>query len=130
MRFSDQVPARFQPAVRTVERLAEDDGCLAALLFGSIARGEAADDSDVDVHVVSREANPCREINHPVVGDEIYNEGRDKTVADLNIRKAISSLGRFFLHAERLSFMHPKTQERMEFKQEMPAELKEFLDLL
>ena len=51
MRFSDQVPARFQPAVRTVERLAEDDGCLAALLFGSIARGEAADDSDVDVLV-------------------------------------------------------------------------------
>src|SRR5206468_2221367 len=69
-------------------------------------------------------------INHPVVGDEIYNEGRDNTVADTNIRNAIASMNRFFLHAERLSFTHPVTHERMDFTQEMPAELKEFLDLL
>jgi pseudouridine synthase, RluA family len=69
-------------------------------------------------------------INNPIVGDEIYNEGRDNTVADINVRNAIKSMGRFFLHAEQLSFMHPKTQEKLEFKQEMPAELKEFLNLL
>ncbi|MFT3743234.1 MAG: RluA family pseudouridine synthase [Pyrinomonadaceae bacterium] len=69
-------------------------------------------------------------INHPVVGDEIYNEGRDNTVADNTIRKAIASMPRFFLHAEKLSFTHPKTGERLEFTQEMPTELKEFLDLL
>ena len=66
-------------------------------------------------------------INHPVVGDEIYNEGRDKTVADTDIRNAIRSLGRFFLHAERLSFTHPKTGERLEFKQDLPDELTGFL---
>ena len=66
-------------------------------------------------------------INHPVVGDEIYNEGRDKTVADTDIRNAIKSLGRFFLHAERLSFTHPKTGERLEFKQDLPDELTGFL---
>ena len=69
-------------------------------------------------------------INHPVVGDEIYNEGRDNTVSDITVRNAINSLGRFFLHAERLSFNHPKTGERLEFTQELPAQLKEFLDLL
>ena len=69
-------------------------------------------------------------INHPVVGDEIYNEGRDNTIADTNVRNAINSLGRFFLHAERLSFNHPKTGERLEFTQELPSQLKEFLDLL
>lgn len=69
-------------------------------------------------------------INHPVVGDEIYNEGRDNTVADMQIRNAIKSLGRFFLHAEQLSFTHPKTQERMEFTQPLPKELNDFLDLL
>ncbi|MFN2501922.1 MAG: RluA family pseudouridine synthase, partial [Pyrinomonadaceae bacterium] len=69
-------------------------------------------------------------INHPVVGDEVYNEGRDKTVADTNVRNAINSLGRFFLHAEQLSFTHPKTGERMEFKQEMPDELADFLHKL
>ena len=69
-------------------------------------------------------------INHPIVGDEIYNEGRDNTVADTNTRNAIASMNRFFLHAERLSFAHPKTGERMEFMQPLPTELSEFLLLL
>jgi 23S rRNA pseudouridine1911/1915/1917 synthase len=69
-------------------------------------------------------------INHPVVGDATYNEGRDNNVADIDIRHAIKSLGRFFLHAQRLSFTHPKTGERMEFTQEMPEQLSEFLELL
>ncbi len=69
-------------------------------------------------------------INHPVVGDTIYNEGRDNTVADSHVRNAIASLGRFFLHAERLSFTHPVSGERMDLKQELPAELKAFMDLL
>ena len=69
-------------------------------------------------------------INHPVVGDEIYNEGRDNTVADITMRNAIASMPRFFLHAEQLSFTHPKTQERMEFTQPLPDELTDFLKLL
>ncbi len=69
-------------------------------------------------------------INHPVVGDEIYNEGRDNTVADSYARNGIASMNRFFLHAERLSFTHPVTKERMEFTQELPPELNQFLDLL
>ena len=69
-------------------------------------------------------------INHPVVGDETYNAGRDKTVADLKIRKAIADLGRFFLHAEKLSFTHPKTGERLSFNQPLPEELDGFLELV
>ena len=69
-------------------------------------------------------------INHPIVGDEIYNEGRDNTVADTNVRNAIASMPRFFLHAEKLSFTHPKTGERMDFIQQIPVELRDFLDHL
>jgi 23S rRNA pseudouridine1911/1915/1917 synthase len=69
-------------------------------------------------------------INHPVVGDTTYNEGRDKTVADAIIRSAILNLGRFFLHAEKLAFTHPKTSEKMSFTVQLPTELKQFLDLL
>ncbi len=69
-------------------------------------------------------------INHPVVGDEIYNEGRDNTVADSYARNGIASMHRFFLHAEKLSFTHPVTKERLEFTQELPPELNQFLDLL
>jgi len=69
-------------------------------------------------------------INHPVVGDEVYNSGRDKTVGDHSIRKAIAGLGRFFLHAEKLAFDHPATGERMKFTVPLPGDLSEFLELL
>lgn len=69
-------------------------------------------------------------INHPVVGDEIYNEGRDNTVADTEVRNAIKSLNRFFLHAEKLSFDHPVSGETREFTASLPPELSSFLQRL
>ncbi len=69
-------------------------------------------------------------INHGVVGDETYNGGRDNTIKDLNVRRAVKDLNRFFLHAERLGFTHPETLERLEFYAPMPVELKDFLELL
>ena len=69
-------------------------------------------------------------INHPVVGDELYNEGRDNTVSDVQIRQAISTLGRFFLHSEKLSFVHPVTKKKMDFTSPLPDELKNLLRLM
>ncbi len=69
-------------------------------------------------------------LKHPIVGDETYNEGRDGTINDAQIRKAVKELGRFFLHAEKLSFIHPVTKEKLEFTQPMPGELTELLKLL
>ena len=69
-------------------------------------------------------------INHPVVADETYNEGRDKTVADSQVRKAIQNIHRQFLHAEKLAFTHPKTRERLLFSAAVPAELQVLLDTL
>lgn len=69
-------------------------------------------------------------INHPVVGDETYNGGRDKTVADVKARAAISKLNRVFLHAEQLGFYHPTTNEWIKFNAPLPDELNRFLMLL
>ncbi len=69
-------------------------------------------------------------LNHPVVGDETYNEGRDNTIADVKIRQAINNLDRFFLHAEKLSFTHPKTNEKMDFHAPLPKELANLLELI
>lgn len=69
-------------------------------------------------------------INHPVVGDATYNEGRDNTIADGEIGKGVEKLDRFFLHAEKLSFAHPKTGERLSFTSDLPEELAELLKLL
>jgi len=69
-------------------------------------------------------------INHPVVGDATYNAGRDNTIADAEIKKAVEKLGRFFLHAERLAFSHPVRSDRMEFRSPLPDELTALLSLL
>ena len=69
-------------------------------------------------------------INHPVVGDAVYNEGRDNTIADNEIKKAVEKLNRFFLHAERLAFTHPVSGERLDFVTTIPPELVEFLEIL
>ena len=69
-------------------------------------------------------------INHPVVGDATYNEGRDNTIANAEIKKAVQKLDRFFLHAERLAFTHPENGERLSLSCDRPAELKSLLGLL
>ena len=72
----------------------------------------------------------CAYINHPVVGDETYNAGRDKSVANIEIRQAIQRLDRFFLHAHKLYFTHPETKEYLKFSAPLPDELTRFLELL
>ena len=88
----------------------------------------------VDVEIKTGRTHQIRvhlaSINHPVVGDETYNEGRDNTIANVDVKNAIRKMGRFFLHAEKLSFAHPRSGERLSFTTEIPAELKELLDLL
>ncbi|HMQ03562.1 MAG TPA: RluA family pseudouridine synthase [Pyrinomonadaceae bacterium] len=69
-------------------------------------------------------------INHPVVGDATYNEGRDNTIANPDIRRAVEKLNRFFLHAEHLAFTHPHTGERISLNCELPPELKSLLEQL
>ena len=69
-------------------------------------------------------------LKHPVVGDKIYNGGRDTTVADVRVRAAIRAMGRQFLHAEQLGFRHPQTGETLRFDAPLPAELSQMLDAL
>jgi 23S rRNA pseudouridine1911/1915/1917 synthase len=67
-------------------------------------------------------------LKHPVVGDEVYGGGRDKTVPNVRIRVQIGKLGRQFLHAEQLGFRHPRTGDQVRFTAEPPADLRHLLD--
>ena len=62
------IPPRFHPAYQHIRQLAQHERYQAALIFGSLARREATDASDMDVKVVTDEHNPCSNINHPVIG--------------------------------------------------------------
>jgi 23S rRNA pseudouridine1911/1915/1917 synthase len=52
-------------------------------------------------------------MGHPIVGDVLY--GADK--------KQAASAGRIFLHSWKLSFVHPKSQQRLFFTSCLPAAL-------
>lgn len=58
---------------------------------------------------------------HGIAGDEKYGD------FDLNRRLPKQGLKRMFLHAWRLQFNHPATDERIELRAELPEELAEFV---
>ncbi len=69
-------------------------------------------------------------LKHPVVGDKVYSGGRDQTTSDVRLRAAVNALGRQFLHAERLGFNHPVTNERLLLNAPLPADLTQLLAAL
>ena len=66
-------------------------------------------------------------LKHPVVGDEVYGGGRDNTVRAVRTRAAIRKLGRHFLHAEKLGFIHPISGAPLQFVSPLPVDLNNFL---
>ncbi len=55
-------------------------------------------------------------IGHPVAGDDVYGP-----------KKVITKLGGQCLHAKKVGFIHPKTNEYIEFESDLPQYFTEFL---
>ena len=69
------------------------------------------------------------QMGHPIIGDELYGpKGHLKNLKSVQLRKKIKNLDRFALHATELGFIHPQTQSEVFFSQDMPINLKEFLN--
>jgi len=66
-------------------------------------------------------------VGHPVVGDATYGGGRENSIRNALIKRAVQSLGRHFLHSAELALNHPRSGERLEFHSPLPAELATFL---
>ena len=64
-------------------------------------------------------------IGHPVLGDRTYGK---KTSLGTEGRKV--DFPRQMLHAELLGFIHPVTGQYLEFRSEMPQDMREIIDLL
>lgn len=64
-------------------------------------------------------------IKHPIIGDPIYGN------EDLNKKfEQLFGLKRQFLHAEELTFTHPKTGKKIILKSKLPQDLQEILNAL
>jgi 23S rRNA pseudouridine1911/1915/1917 synthase len=68
-------------------------------------------------------------INHPLIGDQTYG-GRLKLPANTSdgYKEAVRSFKRQALHARKLTLIHPKTQEEMTFKAELPGDLEGLIE--
>jgi 23S rRNA pseudouridine1911/1915/1917 synthase len=70
-------------------------------------------------------------IGHPVAGDPVYGYRRDRRKGrSINQVKPLPDFDRQMLHASRLGFTHPVTQDYMEFESALPYDMKHALDRL
>lgn len=71
-----------------------------------------------------------KHIGHPIVGDPVYSGPQWRGIPDKRVQRALSSLGRQALHAERITFVHPRTGQTMTVEAPLPQDLRELLDAL
>jgi 23S rRNA pseudouridine1911/1915/1917 synthase len=71
------------------------------------------------------------ELGHPIVGDLLYGNRRARlkpgAPAAQPVLQALKRMDRFFLHARRLGFEHPRNGAFLEFVCPLPDELEEIL---
>lgn len=95
----------------------ENDGKLAITHFKTLASND--DYSLVELKLETGRKNQIRvhmqDLNHPIVGDIKYGSGSNP-------------IGRLALHAYRLYFRHPMTNELMEFETPIPYKFKELVN--
>ena len=61
----------------------------------------------------------------PIIGDPLY--GRKRRFAkstDSKLREVIEQFPRQALHASSLAFLHPRSNEKIEFTSELPKDIK------
>jgi len=72
-------------------------------------------------------------IGYPVVGDQVYGGGYKRAINEANspkLKHMIANLNRQALHAHILGFLHPATEEYMEFIAPVPEDIQVVLDAL
>lgn len=68
------------------------------------------------------------ESGHPILGDTLYgSNGRLKNMKSVKLRSLIKKMERIGLHARELGFVHPKTNEHIQFTAPWPDDIIELV---
>lgn len=69
------------------------------------------------------------EFGHPVLGDRVYGRGYPKPGSTpLKEAETLREIKRQALHAWKISLIHPRNQEMIEFKAEIPKDMKDIIE--
>jgi 23S rRNA pseudouridine1911/1915/1917 synthase len=82
----------------------------------------------LDVEIMTGRTHQIRvhlsDRGYPVIGDAVYgNASKIRAVTDSVLKAQLKALDRQALHAARLSFLHPSTNNRVVFTAEMPKDM-------
>ncbi|MGA1867113.1 MAG: RluA family pseudouridine synthase [bacterium] len=69
-------------------------------------------------------------IHHPVVGDMVYGRRKLPENCPKELHDAIKALKGHALHAQKLGFCHPRSQEYLEFTAPLPEHMKRIIEVL
>jgi 23S rRNA pseudouridine1911/1915/1917 synthase len=64
----------------------------------------------------------------PIVGDPVYGRARFDKIKDAALRRRLEAFPRQALHAERVAFRHPATNDPVEIVSPLPPDLRDLLD--
>lgn len=108
----------FRPTEDSIRRVVHDtEGQFARTIYNVSERYNNFD--FVNVKIETGRTHQIRVhmkyLGHPIVGDELYGS------SDLSVNRQL-------LHAHRISFPHPYTNEIMEFKADIPDDMKEYIE--
>ncbi|HEX7829549.1 MAG TPA: RluA family pseudouridine synthase [Thermoanaerobaculia bacterium] len=71
-----------------------------------------------------------KHLGHPIAGDPVYSGPQWKGIPEKKLQRALSSLKRQMLHAEKITFAHPRTGESISVRAEMPLDMRELIEVL
>ena len=71
-----------------------------------------------------------KHLGHPIVGDPLYSGPQWRGIPEKRVQKLLSSFDRQALHAARLTFPHPRTNETMTIEAPLPEDMRELLAAL
>jgi 23S rRNA pseudouridine1911/1915/1917 synthase len=85
----------------------------------------------VDVQILTGRTHQIRvhmsNINHQLVGDEIYSGKRWKSVKNLQLAKIAHNFGRPALHSWRVAFKHPASGEKVSLEAPIPEDMQKLI---
>ncbi|MDR1139845.1 MAG: RluA family pseudouridine synthase [Rickettsiales bacterium] len=67
-------------------------------------------------------------IGHSIVGDQVYGKNSSKSAKYAKSSNFIRSFNRQALHAYKLGLYHPKSKEYMEFRSDLPQDMRTLID--